>query len=120
MIRPTTIISDRQYASTSDIADTTAVEVAAAPGAGKRHYVVAIQVTNSDVAVGTVLQILHGSTVIGNLFVGPYVAAAPGTSFAQATFPQPLKGAANAAINVACVTTSAQVRVSVQGFVATG
>jgi hypothetical protein len=117
---PGTIIADWQYASAADIVDTTAVEVAAAPGSGKRNYVVAIQVGNSDTAVGSFVRILSGATVIANLFVGPFVAAAPGSSYAQATFPQPLKGADNAAINVDVVTTSAQVRVSVQGFVAIG
>jgi len=120
MIRPQTIIKDWQYADTADITDTTAVVVAAAPGAGKRNYVVGVQVTNSNIAVGTVVQLLSGSTVIANLFVGPYVAATPGNSFAQASFLQPLKGGVNEAINVKCVTTSAQVRTSVQGFVATG
>jgi hypothetical protein len=111
------MISDWQYASSADITDTTAVAVAAAPGAAKRHRVVAIQVTNSDTAVGTVVQVLTASTVIANLFVGPYVAAAPGVSYAQATFPLPLKGGVNEAINVIAVTNSAQVRVSVQGYI---
>jgi hypothetical protein len=118
-LMPKVITNDWQYASTADIADDTAVEVAAAPAADQRHYVAAVQVLNTDTAVGTIVQVLHGSTVIGNLFVGPYVAAAPGTNYAQATYPKPLKGAAGAAINVKCVTTSAQVRVAVQGFTAT-
>lgn len=117
-LMPKSIIKDWQYADANDIADTTAVEVAAAPGTGKRNYVTAIQVTNTDTAVGTVVQVLDGSTVIANLHVGPYVAAAPGTSYAQAVFPSPLRCSDNAACNVKCVTTSAQVRTSVQGFVA--
>jgi hypothetical protein len=103
-----------QYASTGDIADTNAVDVAAAK-TGYRHRVCAIQVHNSDTSVGTVVNIRTGSTVIGSVFVGPFVAAAPGNSYVQATYPMPLIGDVSATINVICVTTSAQVRVSVQG-----
>lgn len=109
-----TAAGDWQYASSSDIADTNAVEVVAAR-AGYRHRVCAIQVHNSDTAVGTVVNIRTGTTVIGSVFVGPFVAAAPGNSHVQATYPMPLKGDVGAAINVICVTTSAQARVSVQG-----
>ena len=112
-------INEWQYASAADITDTTAVEAKAAPGTGKRHRVVAVQVTNSDTAVGTVVRVLSASTVLANLHVGPYVAAAPGTSYAQAVFPLPLRGGSNEAINVDCVTTSAQVRVSLQGYTET-
>lgn len=100
---------DWQYASTSDIADTNAVEVIAAR-TGYRHRVCAIQATNNDATVVTVVQIRTGTTVIGNI----QLAAVNG--FVQATFPMPLKGDVSANINVICVTTSAQVRVAVQGI----
>jgi hypothetical protein len=58
--------------------------------------------------------------VIWNGFVGPFVAAAPGSSVDGDQFVKPLKGGDNEAINVDVVTTSAQVRASVQGFVAIG
>jgi hypothetical protein len=109
-----------QYADANDITDTTAVEVKAAPGANKRHRVVAVQLTNTDTAVGTVVQVLSGaSTVLANLWVGPYVAAAPGGAGQCAIFPLPLRATANEAIQVKCVTTSAQVRCSVQGYTET-
>lgn len=109
-----TAAGEWQYASAADIADTNAVEVVALK-AGYRHRVMAIQANNTDTAVGTVIQIRTGTTVIGNLFVGPFVAAAPGDSTDEAVYPMPLIGAVGANINVICVTTSAQVRVSVQG-----
>lgn len=120
MIMPAAIINEWQYASTSDIADTTPVEVKAAPGAANRHRVTGIHVVNSDTAVGTYVQLLSGSTVIWTGFVPPYIAAAPGTNVDGDQFVKSLIGGLNEAINVACVTTSAQVRVSVQGVTVTG
>ena len=105
---------DWQYASTADITDTNAVEVVAAK-TGYRHRVCAIQAHSSDTAVGTVVNILTGATVIGSIFVGPFVVAAPGSATVCATYPVPLKGAVSANINVQAVTTSAQLRVSLQG-----
>lgn len=117
MLMTHAMISDWQYASTADIADTTAVEVAAAPGSARRHRVVGVDIHNSDIAVGTVVNVRSGTTVLWSGFVSPYVAAAPGASHIGASFLLPLKGGVNEAINVICVTTSAQVRVSLQGFV---
>ena len=115
MLMPSiTAAADWQYASTADIADTTAVEVVAAK-TGYRHRVCAIQAHNTDTAVATIVNILTGATVIGSIFLPPYIAAAPGDHYVQATYPMPLIGAVGANINVVCVTTSAQVRVSVQG-----
>lgn len=112
-------INDWQYASAADITDTSAVEVAAAPGAGKRHRVTGVHVVNSDIAVGSYVQVLSGSTVMWTGFVGPFVAAAPGSSVDGDRFIRPLKGGTNEAINVIVVTTSAQVRVSLQGYTET-
>jgi hypothetical protein len=109
-------VGDWQYASTSDIADTNAVEVAAAPGAGRLHRVTDVAIHNSDTAVGTVVNVRSGTTVLWSGFVSPYVAAAPGSSHISHAFVRPLKGGANEAINVICITNSAQVRVSVGGY----
>lgn len=109
-----TAAGDWQYASTSDIADINAVEVVALK-AGYRHRVMAIQVTNTDATVGTVVQIRSGTTVLANLYVSPQVAATTGNNGYGVTFPMPLKGDVGANINVICVTTDALVRVSVQG-----
>lgn len=114
LIMPATIVGDWQYSDTADIVDTTAVEAMAAK-TGARHLVTGIQATNTDTAVGTVIQILSASTVIGQVMVGPYVAAAPGASYAEASYFKPLKGGSGEAINIKCVTTSAQVRCSLQG-----
>lgn len=109
-----TTAKEWQYASSADIADTNAVEVVAAK-AGYRHRVCAIQAHNTDTAVATIVNILSGSTLIGSIFLPPYIAAAPGEHYVQATYPMPLIGDVGGNINVVCVTTSAQVRVSVQG-----
>lgn len=118
LIMPRTIVSDWQYASSADIVDTNAVTVSAAPGTTLRNYVSGVDVHNSDIAVGTVVNVLSGSTVIWSCFVSPFVVAAPGSSHVGRCFVQPLKGGANEAITVQCVTTSAQVRVALQGFTA--
>ena len=109
-----TAAGDWQYASTSDIADTNAVECVAAK-TGYRHRVMAIQANNTDTAVGTVVNIRSGTTVLASVFVGPFVAAAPGGEGIAVTYPMPLKGDVSGNINVIAVTTSAQLRVSVQG-----
>ena len=109
-----TAAGDWQYASTADITDTNAVEVVALK-AGYRHRVMAIQAHSTDTAVGTVVNIRTGTTVIGSIFVGPFVAVAPGADTVCVVYPMPLKGDVSANINVIAVTTSAQLRVSVQG-----
>ena len=109
-----TAAGDWQYASTADIVDDAAVEVVAAR-AGYRHRVCAIQAHNTDTAVATIVNIRTGTTVIGSLFLPPYIAAAPGKHSVEIEFPMPLIGAVGSNINVICVTTSSQTRVSVQG-----
>jgi hypothetical protein len=118
MLMPATIINNWQYVSPADITDAVADEAQAAK-ASQRHYVTAVQVSNSDTTPGTYVHILSGSTVIWTGFVSPYVVAAPGMSYIEATFPQPLRGGVNEAINVK-VETEAQTRFSIQGFTATG
>ena len=119
MILSAAIVNEWQYASTADITDTTAVEVKAA-SAANRHRVTGIHVVNSDIAVGTYVQLLTASTVIWTGWVGPYIAAAPGCNVDGDQFVKSLIGGVNEAINVVVVTTSAQVRVSVQGVTVTG
>lgn len=112
---PIQIINEWQYASTADIVDTNGVTVAAAPGAGKRHRVTGIHVTNTDATAATVVNLRSGSTVIWSGFVANFVTAAPGSTVDGEQFHKPLIGGDNEAISVICETTSAQVRVSVQG-----
>jgi len=104
-----------QYVSPAEIADTADDEVKAAV-VGSYHYVCAVQISNTDVTVGTMVVVKSASTVIWAGFVSPYVAAAPGVSYIEAVFPKPLRSAVSEAINVACLTTSAQVTFCAQGF----
>lgn len=109
--------SDWQYVSPAEIADTADDEVVAAV-VGSRHYITGIQISNTDTAVGTVVVVKSDSTVIWAGMVSPFVAAAPGVSYIEATFPRPLKAVIGKAINVACLTNSAQVTFCAQGFTA--
>lgn len=98
-------------AAAGGIVNTTDVVLAAAAGAGLRRYLSAIQLSNAS-AVATEVVVKDGATVIwrGNL-----PANAPLT---QVEFPNPLRSSANAALNVACITTAAAVYVNAQGFTA--
>lgn len=111
---PGTVANQWQYVSPADITDTAADEAVAAKS-GYRHHVVAVQISNSDSTPGTYVHILSGSTIIWTGFVGPYVVAAPGSSYIAAEFPSPLRGGIGEAINVS-VETAAQIRVGIQGF----
>lgn len=107
-----------QYVSPAEIADTSDDEVIAA-AAGKYHYVTGIQLSNTDTSVATYVVLKSGaSTVIWKGFLVPYIAATPGPGYIQAVFPVPLKCALGEALNVACLTSSAQVTACVQGFTA--
>jgi hypothetical protein len=114
----TSPVGDWQYASTSDIADTSAVEAVAAK-TGARHRVTDITLNNTDTAVATLVQVRSGTTVLWTGFLGPYIAAAPGVNQIDHSFVRPLKGDSGANINVICVTTSAQVRASISGYTET-
>ena len=121
MIMPAAIINEWQYTSPSDIINTAAVVVAAAPGVGRRHRVTGVHIVNTDTAVGTLVQLLSGATAIWTGFVGPFVALAPGTSIDGEQFAaKSLIGGDNEAISVVCITDSAQVRASVQGVTVAG
>ncbi len=106
-----------QYVSPSEIADTNDDEVVAAV-VGKKHYVTGVQISNTDTSVATYVVVKSGSTVIWKGFLGPYIAATPGSGYIDATFLHPLEGAAGEAINVACLTSSAQVTFCAQGYTA--
>ena len=109
---------DWQYASPSDITNTSAVEVVAAK-TGCRHRVTDITINNTDTAVATLVNVRSGTTVLWTGFLGPYIAAAPGVNQIDRSFVRPLKGDADANINVINVTDSAQVRVSISGYTET-
>jgi hypothetical protein len=100
-------------AAAGGIVNTADNALAAAAGAGLRNYLTSIQIKNSHASVATEVVIKDGSTVIwrenfpANMSLGEGI-----------VFPSPLKSSANAALNVACVTTGAAVYVNAQGYVA--
>jgi hypothetical protein len=114
-LTPGTVADIWSYVSPADVADTAADEAKAAK-TGYRHHVCGVQVSNSDTAVATLVNILSGSTVLWTGFLPPYIAAAPGTHYIAAVFTPPLMGGIGEAINVINTTDSAQTRYNVQGF----
>lgn len=103
------------YASAGAIADTTAVALKAAV-TGKRNYLCAIQLSNTDATVGTIVQVLSASTVLWQFYLAPQIAATAGQNGVAITFPVPLRSATSEALNVKCVTTSAEVYANAQGY----
>lgn len=95
---------------TAAITGTTDTAVLAAAGVGIRNYVTSLTVTNSHATVGTVVELKDGVTVIHRAY------AAPAGGGFTITFPTPLKGTANTAINAANITTGSNTYVSVSGF----
>jgi hypothetical protein len=89
------------------------VVLRAAAAAGIRNYVTSIDVRNAHATVATEVVIKDGATVIWRQLL-PAAMAAP----VEITFPTPLRGTAATAMNVACITTGAQVYANAQGFAA--
>lgn len=107
---------DWAYAATAGgIATTTDVVIAAAAGASVRNYLAAISVTNASATIATEVVIKDGATVIWRETLGTQMLP---SSAAQRTFPIPLRGSANTALSVACVTIGAAVYVNAQGYIA--
>lgn len=103
------------YPSAGAITDTTAVEMKAAV-TGKRNYLTAIQLSNTDATVGTVVQVLSAATVLWQFYLAPQIAATNGQNGVSIPFPVPLRSATGEALNVKCVTTSAEVYANAQGY----
>ena len=107
---------DWTYAAASGgIVNTTDVAIAAAAGAGLRRYLTGISIQNASATVATEVVVKDGSTVIWRGYVGTQDLL---NSVIGITFPTPLKTTANTAMNVACITTGAQVYVNAQGYTA--
>ena len=105
---------DWQFAVTTPIANTVDVVIKAASGvAGIRNYLTGISITNSSATIPTEVVVKDGLTVIWRGFVGANTLA---NSVQGVTFPTPLRGTANTALNVACITTAASVYVNAQGY----
>jgi hypothetical protein len=94
------------------IIDTADKVAKAAAGSGIRNYVANIQLINAG-TVATEFVIKDGVTIIWRTFL-PANMTAP----VDITFFNPLKSTANAAINIACITTGAAVYANVQGYAA--
>ncbi|WBV43523.1 hypothetical protein [Pseudoroseomonas cervicalis] len=104
--------ADWQYAAAAGgITTSTDVVLKAAAAAGIRNYVTSIDIRNAHATVATEVVIKDGATVIWRQLL-PAAMLAP----VEITFPTPLKGSAATALNLACVTTGAQVYVNAQGF----
>ena len=99
----------QQYTSPSDITDTADDAVFSAV-AGTKHYITHFSAMCSHATTATWVYLKDGSTVIASI----YCAAAGGGGVL--TFPTPIVGTANTAINVANATNSSATRVNVVGF----
>jgi hypothetical protein len=96
--------------TTGAITDTTSTSTIAAQGAGIRTYITQITVTNSHATVGTFVKILDGASIIYEAY------AAEAAGGFTASFPTPLRGSGNTAVNTQCVTTGANVIASISGY----
>jgi hypothetical protein len=85
--------------------------IAAARGANIRNYLKAVQLKNAHATVATEVVVKDGASIIWR----GHVAAAMNSSDVF-EFEPPLRGTANTAMNVACITTGAQVYCSAQGY----
>lgn len=105
---------------TTQITDqtSTAVTGIGTGGSGVFNYITQITITNTDTAVGTIVELQDGSG--GTTFYrlpAPAAINSVGVAGATFTFPTPLKQpTANTALYVKCATTSAEVYVSATGF----
>ena len=111
--RPYTIPElEWSYASAAGgIVNTADVVLAAAAGTGLRRFVTSIGISNAS-AVATEVVLKDGSTVIWRGYVA---ANAP---LCHIDFSNPLKTSANAALNVACITTASAIYINAQGYTA--
>lgn len=105
--------SDWVYATpvASPIAVNTAVAMKAAAGAGVRNYVTGFTAYNNS-ATASVISIQDGTTVI-------YTDYLPANGSIRVTFPSPLRGTANTAMNVVLATAATSTFVSAQGYTGT-
>jgi hypothetical protein len=99
-----------QYAAASGgITNTSDNVLIAAAGAGIKNYLTGLSVANAS-ATATEVVVKSGSTVIWRSYV------AANLPLKDIPFPTPLQSTANAALNVACITTGTQTYISAQGY----
>lgn len=104
---------DWNFACASPIIATTDLAVKGAGAAGIRNYVTAIEYHNTN-AVATEIVIKDGAATVIWRGYAPANMALP----AHITFPTPLKGTAATTVNVAAITTAANMYVNVHGYTA--
>lgn len=100
-------------AASGGITNSTDVTVKAAAGSGVRNFIRDLDVRNAHASVATEFVIKDGASTV--LWRGHLPANGDQVSI---TFDPPLRGTANTAVNIACVTTGAQVYANVRGFTA--
>lgn len=111
------LVNGWSYAAASGgIEDTSDVAIKAAAGVGSYNYLNTLQLMNRDATVGTEVVVKDGSTVLWRTFLAPVLTGSAPVPI-SVSFNPPLVGSNNTALNVACITTSAQVYVNAQGFV---
>lgn len=93
------------------IINTTDVVAKTAAGASIRNYVTGIQLQNVN-ATATEFVIKDGATVMWRCYLPASMVTPIDVEFAI-----PLRGTANTAVNIACITTAAQVYANVQGTI---
>ena len=98
--------------SASDITNTTSTSVKAAV-ASNRHYITSLSISNMHASVNTRVDVLDGATVIWQC------AAAANGGGCTHTFPTPLRGSVNTAINCQNATTGAATRCAISGYTST-
>lgn len=99
-------------AAAGGIVNTTDVVLAAAAGAGLRRYLTSLQIKGTN-GVATEIVVKDGATIIWRGHVSANM-----LDMNVITFSNPLRTTANAALNVACITTGAAVYVNAQGYTA--
>lgn len=88
--------------------------IRAAAGVGIRNYLTAVQLQNTHATQATDVVVKDGAATV--LWRGPLPAAMAAPLLLE--FPTPLRGSANAALNLACVTAGANVVANAQGYAA--
>lgn len=105
--------TDWQFPSPAGgIVNTTDVVARVAAGASLRIYVTAMTLSNNS-ATATEFVIKDGASTV--IWRGHVPANAPNF---PVSFPTPLRGSANTALNVACLTAGAAVYANLQGYIA--
>ena len=99
------------------ITTNTSTTLQAAQAASVRNYLAAFSCDNTGTGVATELQILDGSTVIYDGYIGA-ASATLNNPHLTVTFPVPLRGTAATAMSLKTLTTGAALYCSAQGYAA--